>query len=308
MANKKVKRTIYFHELKATLHEGNSKNFKDSYITLFENLKKLYVKKDEGRFFHFDVGRKYMISDIVFSDSNTRVKGKILSIRADVFPQLMEEDDALVDIDADKYIGVVECTHFFCSIQKNKINLAIEFNFEGAKESDFVTILRYAGRNFELFKIVDWTPLTQNTLEQMEERAGRVSDFILKIHRTNIEQLDAELELTKIFGNPQDHFKSSYATYELKFDYRKQSTSEIRAFISKATKLFKKKPQKMKFVDTFRFKAEDSEIRNKLAIFDLLADLLKREREVERKDTSKTIISSSMYEELHSALYELELL
>jgi hypothetical protein len=308
MANKKIKRTIFFHELTATIDTENSKNFKDSFILQFENFQKMYTSKNEARFFHFDVGRKYMISDILFLDEKTKVRGKILSIRADVFPQLMEENDTLVDIDAQKYIGVVEATHFFCSIKKNKIILAIEYNLEGAKESDFVTILRQAGRNLGLFKMIDWTPLTQNTLEQIEERAGRVSEFIMKIHRTNIEQLDADLELTKIFGDPQDHFKSTYATYELKFDYRKQSTSEIRKFITKARNLFKRKPQKMSFMDTFKFKAEDTERGNKLAVFDLLADLLKREREVDRKNTSKVLVSSSMYEELHSVLYDLELL
>lgn len=308
MANKKIKRTIYFHELSATIDTENRDSFKDSFILLFENLKNLYLSKDEGRFFHFDAGRKYMISDISFIDEKTKIRGKILSIRADVFPQLMEENDKLVDIDADKYIGVVEATHFFCSIKKNKVILAIEYNLEGAKESDFVTILRQAGRKFNLYKMVDWTPLTQNTLEQMEERAGRISEFTMKIHRTNIEQLDSDLELTKIFGDPQEHFKSTYATYEMKFDYRKQSTSEIRKFITKARNLFKRKPQKMSFVDTFRFKAEDTERGNRLALFDLLADLLKREREIERKDTSKVLISSSMYEELHSVLYDLELL
>ena len=159
-----------------------------------------------------------------------------------------------------------------------------------------------------MFVGIDWTPLTNNTLEEIEERAVRVSEFRMKIHRTNVQQLEEDLDIIEIFGDPQNYFNSQYATYELKFDYRRENPSAIREFVMRVRNLFRTNPQKIVLFDTLRIRAEDAENNNKLSPFDLLAELLKIEKQVERHDTSKVIVSASMYEELHTALYNLELL
>lgn len=84
----------------------------ETIIDLFTKINQLKIDKDPVRFEQY--GDKYIyITDIVINKTTKQIDGKVLHIRKDAFPELMDiSDDKIRDVEATKNEGIVEKNTF----------------------------------------------------------------------------------------------------------------------------------------------------------------------------------------------------
>ena len=113
-------------------------NTKENIIDLFNKIHQLKINQDPLRFEHY--GDKWIyITDIIIDDKLKHIEGKVLHIRKDAFPELMDiTDDKIRDVEATKNEGIVEKTHFILSYRNDEMTLSFEHNQYGARITDFV--------------------------------------------------------------------------------------------------------------------------------------------------------------------------
>ena len=303
--NQKVKRTINYYELDFKFETTFNPQDGDQFKMFFSIITSLAKTRAAIRYQKF--GEKLIFfQDLKFEANGRLIVGKIRCIRKDVFPEIMNtKTDVAKGIDAAEEEGLVETTHFVIDQSKKTKKLALEHNQFGAKITDFINYVIGIGKDKKILRTAGSRPLVHNELKEYKNRINRCSEFVVKVHKDNVEKLKSvDTGLYSALQSASDQFKSEYATLILKFNYRKKlETEEISRSISNIIDKLIQKPNNVHLFNTLSVKAEDEEKNNLLEIFDLLVDKIKSEVSVEKKERYRTVVSNDMFEKMKSELF-----
>lgn len=296
----RIKRTINYYDLEFDFLEDFTASDGDKFREIFMIIVSLAKTRANIRYQIFGE-KSIFIQDIKFEPDNKVITGKLRCIRKDILPELMNTStDEARGIDAEDEEGLVETTHFVIDYSKNRKKLAIEFNQFGARIGDFVSYIQNIGINKMALKSVGFTPIVKDELSKLQQRINRCSEFIVKVHKDNIEEIkNLDEQIYSALKASIDHFKSDYATLILKFDYReRESTDEINKSIFNIIRKLIKDKSKTELFNHLSVKAEDEEKNNLLANFDLLIDKVKSEVYVEKRKRYRTVVSADIFERM----------
>ncbi len=264
---------------------------KENIVNLFKKINKLKLDKDPSRFENY--GDKYIyVTDIIIDKKAKQIEGKVLHIRKDAFPELMDiTDDKIRDVEATKDEGIVEKTHFILSFKNKDMTLAFEHNQYGARINDLVFYLEHKGMIYKILEKVLYSPISRDNLKTVRKRIKNISFIVAKVHKDNINRLkDIDTDVFTAFETVESVTSAEYVTLELKYDVAKgTSGSLIRGKLDKILDFFGK--NKAQPFNILKVKAEDSDNNNLLKEFDLLNLWYRSNIKVDLKHKSKTIVS-----------------
>src|SRR5688500_7085444 len=128
-----IKRTIYYYEIGFTFSSGVTPNDGDKVNFLFREMMRIVRSKQSIRYQIYGE-RVVSIQSIKFDNTNKNIFGKLLCIRRDLLPEIMNlETDIAKGIEAADHEGLLETTHFILDYSRSKPILAIEYNQFGSK-------------------------------------------------------------------------------------------------------------------------------------------------------------------------------
>lgn len=311
-------RKVYFYELIATVREDFT--LASSYETVFQELLSKIVilvkKKDLSRYQHLDENSLF-INEITFppSEGNKIVRGKLLSVRKDLFPELMNTStDVTREIETLEEEGIVETTHFVIKEsnknKSNKVRICIEHNQFGAKIVDLVYYLNQLGAQLNITSQISYAPIVRDNLSKLKSRIGEVSKILIKIKSDNIEAINSmDTGVASLFSKAKEEFKQEYVTMEFKYDYYEakhtptiDSAKQSKSIVSKLIDFLLLNKSKTEVFERLEVVAQDEEKSNKLKAFDLLIDKAKDEFQVERRVKSKTLVSEDIFDKMLTSI------
>jgi hypothetical protein len=296
LRKEQLERIINYYELNIIPHKeyyGEQGVFMD----LVKHIIDLAKNKDEKRYFKF-FEKSLLIQDAVVDPATKLVKGKIRAIRTDLFPELFNTiNDVARDLDAGEDDGIVETTHFCIDYSKKSLRLALEFNYQGAKITDFANYLFGIGLREKLCENVTFTPIVKGNLEEEMKKISRCSEFVAKVHYDRVEEIKKlDKKLFTAFSASTKDFDNEYATVKLNFDYKNVAkTTKINTLIRKLGKIFYEDPAKGNIFEIVTVKAEDPEKGNTIQAFDLLLDKVRSKVLVLKKPKARIVVSEDMY-------------
>jgi len=296
-----TKRTINYFEITPLLIANKSIS---DFTDIFSGIISLSNSKSKDRFVLNNLKQLYL-TGIKVDNKLNQISGKLLNIRMENFPELMNtKDDAIRDIEATEEEGIIESSHFIMSFSKAPIILSFEFNQYGPRISDFIYYLEHFLLKSKVVTKVSYKPFVRDDLPKYKRRINRVSAVIAKVHKDNIKRINEfDKELFDAFETASNISESEYVTLKLKYDYRKlEDTPIIRTKILKLiTKLIENKTLHSVF-GKFNVIAEDGDISNKLKDFDLLNIWIKTTITVEKKPKSRVIITEDILTKMTSEI------
>lgn len=303
MKTEYFKRKINYFEIKPILSEGKSIS---EFNSVFKIIKQLQDAKHRNRFFEHGAKMLYM-TDIKFMPEYKQIKGKLLNIRMDVFPELMNTvNDVIRDIEAAESEGIVESSHFILSYKGNELMLSLEFNQYGPRITDFIGYLTNKGSALEIFEKIDFYPMQRDDLDSYRKRINNVSMVTAKVHKDNWKRIqDFDKELFDAFKTGSNVSDAEYVTLVFSYNYRDlRSSMKIRSKIMNIIgKLINDKTATNVF-NTLKVKAEDEARNNKIREFDLLNLWVKSEIKVEKKLKSRAIVSADIFQKMQDEFYK----
>ena len=292
-----VERTINYFELKPTLSkEGSTSDF----TAVFKKIIALSRTKSRERFV-MNNDKLLYLTDIKFDNTLKRISGKLLNIRMDGFPELMNtKDDAIRDITAAEEEGIIETSHFILSLAKKPMILSLEFNQYGPRINDFIFYLEHFIFKEGVSAKIEYNPFVRDDLENYKKRIHRVSSVVAKVHKDDVKRVNEyDKDLFDAIATAANISEAEYVTLELKYDYRSMpDTSVIR---NKILKIINKLISNKKAYSVFTklvVKAEDNEYNDKLKNFDLLNIWIKTRIMVEKKPKSRVIVSADIFSKM----------
>lgn len=301
----KIKRTIHYYEIDFDFLDDFLPEDGDQLREIFRIIISLAKTRASIRYQEFGE-KSIFIQDVKIEPVTKLVTGKLRCIRTDILPELMNKTtDESRGIDANDEEGLVETTHFIIDFSKKRsTKLAIEFNQFGAKVTDFVNYIQNIGINKNALKTVGFKPIVKDELSQLKNRIRRCSEFTVKVHKDNIEEIKAlDDNIYSALIASIDHFKSEYATLTLKFDYKQRpETNEINKSIFNIVRKLIKDKDKTELFNTLSVKAEDRDKNELLETFDLLVDKVRSEISVEKKKRYRTVVSTDIFEKIKMEL------
>lgn len=296
-----VKRTINYFELTPILNDGMSTS---DFTAVFNQIISLSKTKSSERFVINNEKQLYL-TEIKFDSTLKRISGKLLNIRMEDFPELMNTaDDAIRDIEAKDEEGIIETSHFILSYSKDPLVLSLEFNQYGPKINDFVYYLEHFLNKAAVSSKVNAKAFVRDDLDKYKRRINRVSSVIAKVHKDNIKRINEfDKDLFDAIETASNISEAEYVTLQLKYDYRKlPDTPKIRGkILNVINKLISNKNTHSVF-NRFIVEAEDSDRNNKLKEFDLLNIWIKTQIKVEKKPKSRVIVSSDIFTKMGNEL------
>lgn len=284
-----TKTKVYYYELNFGFNSG------ENLTTFFDALTILSATKAEIRYQYF--GERYIYIQGVNNDSNI-IKGKLRSIRKDIFPQLIDmSSDEVTDLDDRGNDGIMDTSHFIIDFRRQSTILALEYNHSGAKIDDFVKYMEKIGIAKSIIKKLGYQFLTDENLIDLESRINRISEFSLKIHKNNFDLIrDMDGDILQAAEATINNFENEYALLNFKFDYRKfTDTPKIKRSVLNIVNWFVANPNKKNLFNYLNFKAEDLANDNRIRLYDLIVSKEKSEFNVQKKRKAKTIISEDMF-------------
>lgn len=284
-----TKTKVYYYELNFGFNSG------ENLTTFFDALTNLSATKAEIRYQYF--GERYIYIQGVNNDSNI-IKGKLRSIRKDIFPQLIDmSSDEVTDLDDRGNDGIMDTSHFIIDFRRQSTILALEYNHSGAKIDDFVKYMEKIGIAKSIIKKLGYQFLTDENLIDLESRINRISEFSLKIHKNNFDLIrDMDGDILQAAEATINNFENEYALLNFKFDYRKfTDTPKIKRSVLNIVNWFVANPNKKNLFNYLNFKAEDLANDNRIRLYDLIVSKEKSEFNVQKKRKAKTIISEDMF-------------
>lgn len=294
----KVKRVINYYELDFKFKNDNDLN------TFYNELINLEKKKDKKRY--LPIGEKLIFIQ-GFENKENFFKGKMRCIRKDILPELMNtETDETKEIEAEEEEGLVETTHFIIDYRNEKTYLALEYNHYGSKITDFVNYIQTTGLKLDILTQVGFKAIVKDDLSKLKEKLNRFSEFVVKVHKDNIEEIKKmDSKIWSALNASFENFQSEYATLILKFDYKQYvETPYIKESVFNLISFLSKNNSKKYIFNKLEIKAEDESKNNLLEHFDLLLEKVNSEIKVERKPKYRTIISIDMFEQMAKEIYK----
>lgn len=290
-------RTINYFEVEYVL---NDKKTLDDYFSIFDLIIDRNNRKDKSRI--LKNGAKTLNLFVSKFDSTKKtVFGKIVDIRMDDFPELINtSDDKVRDIEADIDEGILESSHFILSLKGDRLILSLEHNQYGPRISDFYFIANHYLQINDVVKSQTINPLTNDHKIDYAKRIDRVSYLIAKVHKDNISRLEkVDKGIFSALETASQVAESEYVT--LKYNVgRKQiePSSKLRQLILKITKYFSDNPNSNLDFDTLQIRAVDNENEMKMRDFDLLNIWIKSHVRVEKKPKSRVVLTSDIHSKM----------
>ncbi len=292
-----VERTINYFELKPTLSkEGSTSDF----TAVFKKIIALSRTKSGERFV-MNNDKLLYLTDIKFDNTLKRISGKLLNIRMDGFPELMNtKDDAIRDITAAEEEGIIETSHFILSLAKKPMILSLEFNQYGPRINDFIFYLEHFIFKEGVSAKIEYNPFVRDDLENYKKRIHRVSSVVAKVHKDDVKRVNEyDKDLFDAIATAANISEAEYVTLELKYDYRNMPDTPV--IRNKILKIINKLISNKKAYSVFTklvVKAEDNEYNDKLKNFDLLNIWIKTRIMVEKKPKSRVIVSADIFSKM----------
>lgn len=294
----KKSRIINYFELNLNYITGTTENLVD----LFTKINELKINKDPQRFETYGDKLIY-VTDIVIDIKSELIEGKVLHIRKDAFPELMDiTDDKIRDVDATTNEGILEKTHFILSYKKDNYTLSFEHNQYGARISDFIFYLEHKGLIYKVLDKILYNAISRDNLKNVKKRINNISFIVAKVHKDNIGRLKSiDTDLFTAFDTVEKVTLAEYVTLELKYDYVKGVGGT--AVQGKVDNILDKLSE-AKYIpfNKLQIKAEDSESGNLIKDFDLLNLWYRSNLKVELKPKTKTIVSVDIIAQMKRAL------
>jgi hypothetical protein len=298
--SKKSKRIIHYYYLEFQFNDSFYVEDGDQFGETFRIINTLTNFRDEIRYQEFGE-KSIFIQNVHLEKEKKMIEGKLLCIRKDILPEIMNtKTDTSRGIEAKEEEGLVETTHFVINYSKGSAKLAIEYNQFGARIGDFIRYIEGIGINKNLIVSVGFTPVVKDELPRIQARIKRISEFVVKVHKDNIEEIknldDNTYSALKL---SMDNFKSEYATLVLKFDYRLSAeTQEMKRSLFNLIQGLLLDRSKSELFNHLSVRAEDSSKDNLLENFDLLIDKVKSEISVQKKQRYRTVVSEEMFDKM----------
>ncbi|WP_417873798.1 hypothetical protein [Xanthomarina gelatinilytica] len=301
MATKKVKRTINYFNIVPLFNDGQQLS---DFIDLFTEINNLSNTKDKDRFVINREKRLY-ITNLSFNENQKRISGKVLNIRMDSFPELMNtSDDKIRDIEATDDEGIIETAHFILSYLNDSLVLSFEFNQFGPRISDFIYYLESISYRFDVLAKIEYQPFVRDELDSYKKRINRVSSVIAKVHKDDVKRINEfDSELFDAFETAERISDAEYVTLQLNYDYRQLSdTPKIKDKIFNIIDSVRRDKSLLNVFSSLKVKAEDEQTANRIKDFDLLNIWVKSRINVEKKEKSRVIISSDILLKMNQEL------
>lgn len=299
-----IEKTIHYYNLKFQFEKDFKPNDGDHFRGLFEIIVTLAKTKARIRYQRF--GEKAIfIQDVKFHPDLKQISGKLRCIRTDILPEIMNtKTDEARGIEALAEEGLLETTHFIIDYSKKDKKLALEYNQFGAKINDFVLYIQNIGLHKKAVDSLGYSPIIKDELSQYINRINRTSEFIVKIHKDNIEEVkDIDTGIYTAAKAALDQFESEYALLDMKFDYQKKTdTKKVNQSIFNTIRNLIKKPENIELFNILSVKAEDENKNNRLEVFDLLVDKVKSNIKVQKQPRYRTIISADIFEKMQAEI------
>lgn len=303
MRTEYVNRKINYFDIMPVFFEGKSI---PDFISVFTYIKQLQDTKNRNRFFENGDKLLYM-TDIKHYPDFKHIRGKLLNIRMDVFPELMDtKNDIIRDIDAAESEGIVESSHFILSYKNDELVLALEFNQYGPRITDFTGYITNKGSGFKLFEKIDYLAKHRDDLMSYQKRINRISLVTAKVHKDNwkrIQEFDDELfDAFKTSSNISD---AEYVTLVFSYNYRDlRGSMKMRSKIMNIIDKFVGDNTTLNVFNTLKVNAEDEARNNRIKEFDLLNIWVKSEIRVEKKPKSRAIVSADIFQKMGDEFYK----
>ncbi|RSK41327.1 hypothetical protein [Mangrovimonas spongiae] len=301
MASKKVKRTINYFNIVPLFNDGQELS---DFIDIFSTINNLSNTKDKDRFVINKEKRLY-ITNLSFNENQKRISGKLLNIRMDSFPELMNtSDDKIRDIEAADDEGIIETAHFILSYLNDSLVLSFEFNQFGPRISDFIYYLENISYRFDVLTKIEYQPFVRDELDSYKKRIKRVSSVIAKVHKDDVRRINEfDSELFDAFETAERISDAEYVTLQLNYDYRQLSdTPKIKDKIFNIIDSVRRDKSLLNVFSSLKVKAEDEQTANRIKDFDLLNIWVKSRINVEKKEKSRVIISSDILLKMNQEL------
>ncbi len=314
---KQIERKVHFYELHAVNQDDYEIDAR--YDSMFQELLSkivLLVRRKDSRRYQPMGDRLFFINEIIFQPESGKriIKGKLLSVRKDFFPELMNTDeDTMRDIDADDVEGIVETTHFMIQEKNanrtNKVRICIEYNLYGAKINDLVYYLMALGTHLNILKSLKPVPIIRNQLSKIKDRIGEISKLKVRVKSDNIDAIDdVDTGIATVFHKSKEEFDQEYLTLEFKYDYyeskdkpQQHGALKAKSVVGKFIDWLIDDNENAEKLETLEVVAQDSEKHDRLQTFDLLVDKVKDDFKIQRKEKSRTLISEDMFDKMISS-------
>lgn len=299
-----IEKTIHYYSLNFQFEKDFKPSDGDHFRGLFEIIVSLAKTKARIRYQRF--GEKAIfIQDVKFHPHLKQISGKLRCIRTDILPEIMNtKTDEARGIEALAEEGLLETTHFIIDYSKKDKKLALEYNQFGAKINDFVLYIQNIGLHKKAVDALGYSPIIKDELSQYISRINRTSEFIVKIHKDNIEKVkNVDTGIYTAANAALDQFDSEYALLDMKFDYQKKvDTKKVNESIFNTIRNLIKKPENIELFNILSVKAEDENKNNRLEVFDLLVDKVKSNLKVQKQPRYRTIISADIFEKMQAEI------
>jgi hypothetical protein len=296
-----VKRTINYFELKPILNkEKTIQDFKE----VFNQIILLSRTKSKERFVINNEKLLYL-TEIQFNDSRKYISGKLLTIRMEDFPELMNTtDDAIRDIEATEEEGIIETSHFILSYFESSLVLSLEFNQYGPRINDFVHYLEQFLIRSAVVSKLESNAFVRDDLATYKKRINKVSSILAKVHKNNIKRINEfDEDLFDAIESAANISEAEYVTLKLKYEYRQlNDTPRIREKIMNIINKLISNSNSHSVFSKFMIVAEDKDSGNKLKDFDLLNIWIKTQITVENKPKSRVIVSADILNKMEIEL------
>lgn len=303
-----IKRLVHYYQLAFSF--DTDKNINDQIRKTFAEIVSLARAKDVKRY-QTSNNKFLYINDISFVPADKYIKGKLLSVRTDLYPEIINmTNDEIRDIEAADGEGIVHTTHFIVYYGAKKTYLALEFNAEGARIQDFSYYLKAVPKKDIVLDAVDYFPVIRDDINEMNRRINSVSGLTVQLHKDNaqiIKEFDdriaSALNASLAFNDVE------YANIDIKFSMKRNADkSDSRGVIGYIVDKIKANRINKDNVSKIQVTATDEDDNNRIAVFDLLVDKLKSHVTVEKKKNSRTVVSSDMFEKMWSQIVKQRLI
>lgn len=297
---KRVKRVIHYYEMHTKDVSKEKPQDKGLLITAFKKAASMNKIYDTERLMISYESLVYL-RELRFDSENHRIFGKVVKVRHDMFPELIDTGKDIVrDINAAQDEGILEVTHFMINYKKSIPIIAIEYNQFGAKAHDLSKYMRFIMQKHGVNIYTENVGVIRDMLGTYKSRIARCSLFKARVRKENIAAVKkVDGELFDAFEAGEKFANSDYVEVNFKYDYRqKEGEGKIGEKIDKFINLFRNRQEVKEIFDAMNVEAEDADQNFRIEEFDFLNNKVKSKVAVEQKPKSRALISTDMFEHL----------
>lgn len=291
-------RIVHYYELIIGYTPLFSPNESYPFRAVVQTIIDAVTQKKEIRLYDINY-RTVCIRELRIDNDTQLAYGKLCAIRRDANPELINIlTDSTRDLIIEENEGIIETSHFVIDFKRKFPLVALEFNQQGAKITDFIYYVNRIGRSANLIDSLVHRSLIRDTLDTIQRRIGRTSRIKAKVVKENLANIESQKPgLASAFQSAMSQFDNEYVTLEWKFNYRQQKeNNEVRDFVVDIVDTLIKNKLFGDNFEEFVVDAEDEDNHNHLSAFDLLADKVRSKLNVERRADLNVLVSSHMFE------------